>query len=227
MKTVVKNTLPQLWMHRCRAEGCTTCAFDGATLNGHLNVVKWLHKNRAEGCTTSASNGHFEVVMWLHFNRSEGCTTKAIDGAASHGILLVVDLLHKNRSEGCTAKAMINAASKDSLMSRSTYTPVFFNKQQLLPSLLQQIMATLLLYNIYTKTSRDPAQRTLSNTRIKAGTPTLLTSCSGMKDVAEHMTKIEVPKSVLEPCEDADEPELNLKHAFVLKRKLKFELRKS
>ena len=64
------------WLHKHRAEGCTTDAIDWAAGNGHLDAVRWLYNNRGgEVCTwhkaidEAATNGHPEVVAWLeeHF----------------------------------------------------------------------------------------------------------------------------------------------------------------
>ena len=68
----------------------------------HLDIIKWLHKNRAEGCTTyaigeAAKYGHFEVVRWLNESRSEGFLDVAMTWAEMNKHSEIVEYLKRAR----------------------------------------------------------------------------------------------------------------------------------
>ncbi|EGG14475.1 hypothetical protein DFA_12247 [Cavenderia fasciculata] len=84
---------------------CTTEAMDGASKNGHLNLVKWLNENRTEGCTINAmtmasENGYSDVVRYLYENRTaERCVETVMDHAAAHGDLDLFIYLHEDNRD--------------------------------------------------------------------------------------------------------------------------------
>lgn len=59
------------------------CWIDEAAAAGHLHIIKWVHED-IYGVTCSArafngasKNGHFEILAWLHANRMKGCSRSA------------------------------------------------------------------------------------------------------------------------------------------------------
>ncbi|EGZ13914.1 hypothetical protein PHYSODRAFT_404881, partial [Phytophthora sojae] len=89
---------------------------DGATQNGHLDVVKWLHRVHHECCSSEAMSlairyeGHLDMLKWLHAHLPKAFSCIMMDTAAKNGHLDVVTWLHRHRREGCSESAPRQAA---------------------------------------------------------------------------------------------------------------------
>ena len=86
-----------------------TSVCSGATLNGHLEVLKWAREDgcpwNTSTCANAALNGHFEVLKWAYEN---GCpwNTTTCANAALGGHL---EILQWARENGCPWNSMVYA----------------------------------------------------------------------------------------------------------------------
>ncbi len=92
-----------------------TKAFDGASGNGHLEIMKLLHELDIQ-CTTKAmdsacANGHLNAAQWLNIHRKEGYTTDAMTYAVHNGHFEIVQWLNEIGAK-CRESALGAAGAK-------------------------------------------------------------------------------------------------------------------
>ncbi|ETV96200.1 hypothetical protein H310_10394 [Aphanomyces invadans] len=103
-----------------RTEGCSSDALVWAATAGHLAMVQFLFEHYSDTITTplamdgASQNGHLDVVRFLDA-QGQTCTTDAVDHASLNGHLNVVTFLLQNRPEGATTRAMSYAAASGHL----------------------------------------------------------------------------------------------------------------
>ncbi|TMW58618.1 hypothetical protein Poli38472_010177 [Pythium oligandrum] len=96
----------------------STLAIDGATRNGHLDMVKYLHEERNDGCTIdavdiAANNGHLDVVKFLFEHRQEKGSMEALNDAAANARGEVLRYLLTKMPDIPVSDAVTEAARKN------------------------------------------------------------------------------------------------------------------